>query len=158
MSSPIGVLKIRGDRDAGISTLEKLQALVASREAAARPWDQDPTPPSSHQCGSTTTPRKQHSDNEGVPMKTVQIRVDAAQTTCVTGDLWANVDMFAWQPSQVPKIPGKAIKHHRKIYPMPDQSNTSPRSSSLSGKTSSVKRSKSSSMPALSGRSTTSSG
>jgi hypothetical protein len=29
MPSPNGVLKIRGDREAGISALEKLQALVA---------------------------------------------------------------------------------------------------------------------------------
>jgi hypothetical protein len=35
MTSPNSVLKIRGDRDAGVSTLEKLQALTASREAAA---------------------------------------------------------------------------------------------------------------------------
>jgi hypothetical protein len=37
MPSPNGVLKIRGDRDAGVSTLEKVQALAASREAVARP-------------------------------------------------------------------------------------------------------------------------
>jgi hypothetical protein len=33
MPSPKGVLKIRGDRDAGVSALEKLQALVVAREA-----------------------------------------------------------------------------------------------------------------------------
>jgi hypothetical protein len=35
MPSPNGVLKIRGDREAGISALEKLQALVAQHEATA---------------------------------------------------------------------------------------------------------------------------
>jgi hypothetical protein len=35
MTSPNSVLKIRGDRDAGVSTLEKLQALTTSREAVA---------------------------------------------------------------------------------------------------------------------------
>jgi hypothetical protein len=33
MPSPNGVLKIRGDREDGISALEKLQALVAQHEA-----------------------------------------------------------------------------------------------------------------------------
>jgi hypothetical protein len=36
MLSPNGVLKIRGDRNAGTTTLEKLQALAAQHEAAAR--------------------------------------------------------------------------------------------------------------------------
>jgi hypothetical protein len=48
MPSPNGVLKIRGDRDAGVFALEKLQALAASREAAAGPGGQEPTPSSSH--------------------------------------------------------------------------------------------------------------
>jgi hypothetical protein len=43
-----GVLKIRGDRDAGVSTLEKLQALATSREAAVGSGDQDLTPSSLH--------------------------------------------------------------------------------------------------------------
>jgi hypothetical protein len=43
-----GVLKIRGDHDAGVSTLEKLQALAASREAAVGSGDQDLTPSSLH--------------------------------------------------------------------------------------------------------------
>jgi hypothetical protein len=37
MPSPKGVLKIRGDRDAGVSALEKLQALAVAREAAEEP-------------------------------------------------------------------------------------------------------------------------
>jgi hypothetical protein len=47
MPSPKGVLKIWGDRDAGVSTLEKLQALAAAREAAEEPGGQDLTPSSS---------------------------------------------------------------------------------------------------------------
>jgi hypothetical protein len=35
LTSPNGVLKIRGDREAGVSALEKLQALAAQHEAAA---------------------------------------------------------------------------------------------------------------------------
>jgi hypothetical protein len=36
MPSPNGVLKIHGGREAGISALEKLQALAAQHEAAVR--------------------------------------------------------------------------------------------------------------------------
>jgi hypothetical protein len=31
--------------------------------------------------------------------------------------LKANVNMFAWQPSQMPQIPREVIEHHLKIYP-----------------------------------------
>jgi hypothetical protein len=31
--------------------------------------------------------------------------------------LWDDVDVFAWQPSQMPGIPRELIKHHLKIYP-----------------------------------------
>jgi hypothetical protein len=87
MPSPNGFLKICGDCDVGISMLEKLQIQAASRTAAAGPEGQDPAAPSSHQRGSTSAPRVQPSGNEGVPVKTVQIKVDAAQTTYIMGDL-----------------------------------------------------------------------
>jgi hypothetical protein len=51
MSSPNGVLKIRGDHDIGTCALEKLQALAVAHEAAAEPGGQDPAPSSSCQCG-----------------------------------------------------------------------------------------------------------
>jgi hypothetical protein len=47
MLSPNGVLKIRGDRDAGVCPLEKLQALAAAHEAVEEPGGQDPAPSSS---------------------------------------------------------------------------------------------------------------
>jgi hypothetical protein len=56
MSSPNGVLKIRGDREAGVSTVEKLQALAAQHEAAAGPRSPDLAPLSSRQRGSSSTP------------------------------------------------------------------------------------------------------
>jgi hypothetical protein len=87
MPSPNDVLKIHRDRDACVSTLEKLQALAASREAAARPVGKDPAPLSSRQHGSTSAPHVQPLDNEGVPVKTIQIGADAAQTTRIMGDL-----------------------------------------------------------------------
>jgi hypothetical protein len=57
MPSPNGVLKIRGDHDAGVSALEKFQALAAQHEAAAGPGTLDLAPLSSHQCGSSSAPR-----------------------------------------------------------------------------------------------------
>jgi hypothetical protein len=57
--TPDGVLRIRGDRDAGACALEKLQAL----------------------------PRVQLSAGEDVPTKTIQIGADAAQTTRISGEL-----------------------------------------------------------------------
>jgi hypothetical protein len=69
--------------------------------------------------------------------------------------LRANVDVFAWQPSQMPWIPREVIEHHLKIYPVPDQSSRGPGSSSLSGKTSSMKKSRSCSTLASYRRSTT---
>jgi hypothetical protein len=41
MPSPNGVIKIHGDRSAGVFALEKLHALAAAHEGAARPGDQD---------------------------------------------------------------------------------------------------------------------
>ena len=73
MPSPGGVLKIRGDREAGGCALEKLQALAAARDAAAEPGGRDPAPPSSRQRGSTSAPRVQPSTKEDVPVKSIQI-------------------------------------------------------------------------------------
>jgi hypothetical protein len=56
MPSFNGVLRIRGDRDTGACALEKLEALVAAREAAAETGGQDPVPPSSRQRGSVSAP------------------------------------------------------------------------------------------------------
>jgi hypothetical protein len=87
MPTPDGVLRIRGDRDAGACALEKLQALAAAREAVAEPRDQSIALPSSRQRVSTPAPRVQLSAGEDVPMKTIQIGADAAQTTRISGDL-----------------------------------------------------------------------
>jgi hypothetical protein len=84
MPSPKGVLKIQGDHDAGVSALEKLQALAVAHEAAEEPRGQDLTPSSSRQCGSTSAP---HVQPEDVPVKTVQVRTEAGQTSRISGDL-----------------------------------------------------------------------
>jgi hypothetical protein len=87
MPSPNGVLKVRGDRDAGACALEKLQALTAAREAVVEPRGQDPAPPSSRQHGLASAPRVQPSAKEDIPVRTIQIRAEAGQTTRVSGDL-----------------------------------------------------------------------
>jgi hypothetical protein len=87
MPTPDGVLRIRGDRDAGACALEKLQALAAAREAVAEPRDQSTAPPGSRQRVSTSAPHVQLSVGEDVPTKTIQIGIDAAQTTRISGDL-----------------------------------------------------------------------
>jgi hypothetical protein len=74
MPSPKGVLKIWGDRDVGVSTLEKLQALTVAREATEEIGGQDLTPSSSCQRGSASAP---HVQPEDVPVKTVQVRTAA---------------------------------------------------------------------------------
>jgi hypothetical protein len=84
MPSPKGILKIRGDRDVRVSTLEKLQALAVAREDVEEPGGQDLTPSSSRQCGSSSTPRVQPED---VPVKTIQVGTAAGQTTRISGDL-----------------------------------------------------------------------
>jgi hypothetical protein len=84
MPSPKGVLKIRGDRDMRVSALEKLQALAVAHKAVEEPGGQDLTPSSSRQCGSSSAPRVQPED---VPVKTIQVRTAAGQTTHISGDL-----------------------------------------------------------------------
>jgi hypothetical protein len=87
MPSTNGVLKIRGENDAGACALEKLQALAVAHKAAAEPGGQDPAPPSSRQRGSVSAPHVQPSGKEDTPLKTVQVRAEAGQTTRVSGDL-----------------------------------------------------------------------
>jgi hypothetical protein len=87
MLSPNSVLKIHGDRDANVSTLEKLQALVAHHEAAIRPGCLDQAPSGSCHCGSSSAPHVQPFGKEDVPVKIIHIRVDATHTTRIAGDL-----------------------------------------------------------------------
>jgi hypothetical protein len=87
MSSPNGIIKIRRDRSAGVSALEKLQALAATHEVATGQGTPDQPPPSSCHRVSSSAPHVQPSDGEDVPMKIVQIGPDAAQTTRIVGNL-----------------------------------------------------------------------
>jgi hypothetical protein len=77
MPSPNDILKIRRDHVAGLSALEKLQALAAQHEATTGPGSPDLAPSSPRQRGSSLAPRVQPSDKEDVHVKTVQIRANA---------------------------------------------------------------------------------
>jgi hypothetical protein len=87
MSLPNGIIKIHGDRTTGVFVLEKLLALAAAQEAVAGHGGQDQASSSSRQCGSSLAPRVQPSDNKGIPVKVIQIGMDAAQTTRIAGNL-----------------------------------------------------------------------
>jgi hypothetical protein len=81
MSSPTGILTVRGDRTAALAAVEKLHTLAAE---IARPDDGGRGP-------STRAPSKalkvQLSRADGGPAKTIQVGVDPSQTTRITGDL-----------------------------------------------------------------------
>jgi hypothetical protein len=81
MSSPNGVLTVRGDRPTALAAVEKLHALVAE---AARPDDEGRDPSTS--C--TKTPAKvQPSGADSVPVKTIRLGADSSQTTRIAGNL-----------------------------------------------------------------------
>jgi hypothetical protein len=71
----------------GVCALEKLQALEAAREAAEELGGQDPTPSTSRQRGSASAPCMQPSIKEDIPVKAVQVKTEARQTTRISGDL-----------------------------------------------------------------------
>jgi hypothetical protein len=77
MSSPNGIIKIRGDRITGAFTLEKLQALATAQEAVVGFCELNQAPSSSCQHILSSASCVQPSDNEDIPVKVVQISVDA---------------------------------------------------------------------------------
>jgi hypothetical protein len=87
MSSPNGVIKIRGDRITGAFTLEKLQALATTQEDVVGFGESDQAPSSSCQRILSFAPCVQPSNNEDIPVKVIQISVDAVQTTHIAGNL-----------------------------------------------------------------------
>jgi hypothetical protein len=101
MSSSNSVLKIRGDHDADVSTLEKLQAFVAQHEVAAGPGSPNQEPSSSRQRGSSSTPCVQPSGKMDILVKTIQIRADAAQTTRIAGIWTTNRNSYSSPSSRL---------------------------------------------------------
>jgi hypothetical protein len=87
MLSPNGIIKIRGDRSAGVSAFENLQALVKTHEVAAGQGVLDQAPSSSCQRVASSAPCMQPSNGEDVSMKVIQIGANAGQSTSIVGNL-----------------------------------------------------------------------
>jgi hypothetical protein len=84
MSSPAGVLTIRGDRPAALAAIEKLHALAAE---AARPDDEGRDPSTSCTKTPAKVPKVQPSGADGVPVKAIRLSTDSSQTTRITRNL-----------------------------------------------------------------------
>jgi hypothetical protein len=84
MSSPAGVLTVRGDRAAALAAVEKLHALAAE---AARPDDGGRNPSTFGTKVPTKVPKVRPSGADDVPVKAVQLSVGSSQTTRIAGDL-----------------------------------------------------------------------
>jgi hypothetical protein len=106
MSSPAGVLTVRGDCAAALAAVEKMHALAAE---TARPDDGGRDPSTSGTKAPAKVPKVQPSGADGGPIKAIQVGVDSSQTTRIAGNLeerlvlvaflQANADGFAWEPS-----------------------------------------------------------
>jgi hypothetical protein len=71
MPSLNGIIKIRGDRTAGVFTLEKLQVLAMAQEAAVGNGAPEQAPLSSRQHVSSSAPSVQPSNSEDVLVKII---------------------------------------------------------------------------------------
>jgi hypothetical protein len=81
MSSPAGILTVRGDRTAALAVVEKLHTLAAE---IARP-DDGRRGPSTR--APSKAPKMQSSGAGDGPAKTIQVGADPSQTTRIAGDL-----------------------------------------------------------------------
>jgi hypothetical protein len=84
MSSPTGVLTMRGDRTAALAAVEKLHTLAAE---IARPDDGGRGPSASSAKAPSMTLKVQLSGVDSEPTKTIQVGADPSQTTCIAGNL-----------------------------------------------------------------------
>jgi hypothetical protein len=84
MSSPVGVLNVRGDRPAALAAIEKLHAMAAK---TTRPDDGGRDPSTSYTKAPTKVLRVQPSRADSGPVKTIQVSVDSSQTTRIAGNL-----------------------------------------------------------------------
>jgi hypothetical protein len=74
MSSPAGVLSVRGDRPAALAAVEKLHALAIE---ASHPDDVGRDPSTSCTKTLAKVPKVQPSGADGVPTKTIQLSADS---------------------------------------------------------------------------------
>jgi hypothetical protein len=84
MSSPAGVLTVRGDCAAAVAAVEKLHALAAE---SARPDDGGRDPSASGTKAPSKVPKVQPSGTDEGPIKAIQISTNSSRTTRTTGNL-----------------------------------------------------------------------
>ena len=84
MSSPTGILTVRGDHTAALAAVEKLHTLAAE---IARPDDGGRNPSTSGTKAPTKVPKVWPSRSDDVPVKAIRLYADSPQTTCIAGDL-----------------------------------------------------------------------
>jgi hypothetical protein len=85
MPSPTGVLTVQSDRAAAVVAVEKLHALATGLAPAVSAEGSDPS--SSRAKAPAKAPKVRPSDTDDVPVKTVQVGVEASQTTRIGGNL-----------------------------------------------------------------------
>jgi hypothetical protein len=84
MSSPAGVLTMRGDRAAALAAVEKLPALAAE---TAHPDDGGRDPSTSGTKAPAKVPKVHPFGVDGGSVKTIRLSADSPQTTRIAGDL-----------------------------------------------------------------------
>jgi hypothetical protein len=85
MPSPVDVLTVQSDRAAAVVAVEKLHALATGLAPAVGAEGSDPS--SSRAKAPTKAPKVRPSNTDDVPVKTVQVGVEASQTTRIGGNL-----------------------------------------------------------------------
>jgi hypothetical protein len=84
ISSPVGVLIVRGNRAVALATVEKLHALAAETACSD---DGGRGPSTSGTKSPTKVPKVRPSGVDDVPVKAVRLYADSPQTTRIAGDL-----------------------------------------------------------------------
>jgi hypothetical protein len=84
MSSPAGVLTVRGDRAAAVVAVKKPHTLAAE---TARPDDGGRDPSTSGTKAPAKVPKVQPSGADDGPVKTIQVGADSSRTTRIAGNL-----------------------------------------------------------------------
>jgi hypothetical protein len=88
MSSPAGVLTVKGDQTAAVAAVEKLHALAAGLIPAAGAEGSDPSPSRATRTRAPAkAPNVRPSDTDDILMKTIQVGAEPSQTTRIGGNL-----------------------------------------------------------------------
>jgi hypothetical protein len=109
MSSPAGVLTVRGDRAAALAVVEKLHVLAAE---TAHPDDGGRDPSTSGTKAPGKVPKVQPSGVDGGPVKTIRLSTDSLQTTRIMV-IWRRNRNSRSSPSSRQMLTYSHGNHHR---------------------------------------------